>query len=465
MVTIKQCPPDIIEEEAEHPFYLPDSVYARRVDLLQQSINEAGLDYVVVFGDREHFANIEYFTRYDCRFEEGLFILSAEGEKTIVVGNEGMGYSRYIPFEITRIRFRHFSLQGQPREGTPKLREIFADAGIGRSSRVGVTGFKYFDEGEIEDPEHTYDLPGYIMEELFLTTDEKNVVNYTSRLTSLPGGIRMTLRTPEEAAYIEYQAVKTANVIRRLLKAVKPGMSETELARQAQCDLSPWQMYPLVNFGPLSVSLGLRSPDSRITLAPGDVFGLCYSQRGSLCSKVGIAARSEADIPDSLAGCVESFYQKHWQAVAAWLSALKVGVTGGLLYDTVMDIIGESEFGVSLNPGHYIGMDEWTNSACAPGSTVPVVSAAALQTDIIASSVEPVMTAICEDTVIVADKDFRDTFKQAYPGIYRRIEKRNRMVRDILGIPLSDDVLAVSPLTGVMFPYMLDTSKVYALAR
>jgi hypothetical protein len=222
-------------------------------------------------------------------------------------------------------------------------------------------------------------------------------------------------------------------------------------------------MYPLVNFGALSVSLGLRSPDSRIALSLGDVLGICYSQRGSLCSKVGIAAYDETTVAGHLKGKVENFYQKHWQAVAAWLAALKVGITGGQLYNAVMDLIGGSEFGVTLNPGHYIGMDEWTNSSCSPGSTLPVISASVLQTDIIASRADPVMTAICEDTVIVADDDFRKTLKRAYPGVYARIEKRTKMVRELLNIPVSDDVLAVSPLTGVMFPYMLNTSLVYTL--
>jgi hypothetical protein len=241
-------------------------------------------------------------------------------------------------------------------------------------------------------------------------------------------------------------------------------MNEAELASYARCDLSPWQMYPLVNFGALSVSLGLRSPDSRLTLSLGEVFGLCYSQRGSLCSKVGIAAYDEATVVGWLKGRIESFYGKHWQAVAAWLATLKTGVTGGQLYKAVMDIIGGSEFGVTLNPGHYIGMDEWTNSSCSPESNLPVVSASVLQTDIIASKSDTVMTAICEDTVIVADKDFRKTLKQAYPDVYARIEKRTGMVRELLNIPVSGDVLAVSPLTGVMFPYMLNTSLVYALA-
>jgi hypothetical protein len=463
MVQIKQCPFDIIQEESESIFHLPDEVYVRRVELLRERMAQTGTDYVIIYGDREYFANIEYFTRYDSRFEESLFILSQTGKKAIVVGNEGWAYSYYIPYEIDRLHYLHLSLQGQPRENTLALREVFTQAGISKDSRVGVVGHKYFHEGEIEDPAHTYDLPSYMIQELFRAADEKNVTNYTKEIIGLPDGLRIILRNPAEAAFIESRAVKAANAIRRMLKAAKPGLSETELAIRAKSDLSPWQMYPLVNMGPKSVSLGLRSPDDRIHMRLGEVFGLCYSLRGSLCSKVGIAAYNDATVSDPLKGKIETFYKKHWQAVAAWLGVLKVGVTGGELYSAVMDIIGGPEFGVSLNPGHYIAMDEWSNSGVYKNSPLPIKSASALQTDIIASSSGPVMTAICEDTVIAAGAGFRKAFKDEYPEVYARIEGRVKMVRELLNIPISDDVLPLSPLTGVMFPYMLDTSRIYAL--
>jgi hypothetical protein len=463
MVCIKECPFDIAREEPEVFFSLPDGIYLQRVELLRERMARTGTDYVVIYGDREHFANIEYFTRYDCRFEEGLFILSREGKKTIVVGNEGMAYSYYIPYEIDRLSYRHLSLQGQPRDNTPRLREIFARAGIDKTVQVGVVGVKYFNQGEADDPAHTYDIPSYMLNELFEAADEKKTVNYTSQITGLPDGLRMVLRTPEEAVYIEYQAVKSANAVRRMLKAAKPGISETELAVYAGCDLSPWQMYPLVNLSPRSVGLGLRSPDGRMKMALGEVFGLCYSQRGSLCSKVGIAAYNEATVADHLKGKIDVFYKKHWQAVAAWLAAVKVGVSGGELYNQVMNLIGGPEFNVTLNPGHYIAMDEWSNSGVYKDSPLPVISASALQTDIIAASSDPVMTAICEDTVIVAGRAFQNRVKDGYPEVYARIEARRKMIRGVLNIPISDDVMPVSPLAGVMFPYMLDTSKVYAL--
>ena len=68
--------------------------YEQRIARLTARIRGRGLTHMVIYGDREHFSNVEYFTRYDCRFEETLFIVGADGRCSIVVGNEGMGYSR-----------------------------------------------------------------------------------------------------------------------------------------------------------------------------------------------------------------------------------------------------------------------------------------------------------------------------------------------------------------------------------
>ena len=105
--TIK-CPQTVLVEEKVKPVLLSDEVYKRRKQLLDSRIQKLGLDYVVIYGDREHFANIEYFTKYDCRFEEGLFIVRQDGTSWLIVGNEGMPYSSIVPFEINRLYYGNF---------------------------------------------------------------------------------------------------------------------------------------------------------------------------------------------------------------------------------------------------------------------------------------------------------------------------------------------------------------------
>jgi hypothetical protein len=441
---------------------LSADLYLERVKVLQDRMKDNNLDFVIIYGDREHFASIEYFTRYDCRFEEGLFILSKDGERTIVVGNEGEAYSYHIPFEVNRIRYRHFSLQGQPREDSPSLIDVYNQVGIRADSKIGIVGYKYFEADAIDDSLHHFDIPEYILYELFKIADRKNVINFTKEITGLPDGIRMTIRDPQEIAFIEYQAIKTVNVIKRLLKAAKPGMTETEIASYARADLTPTQMYSLVNCTPLSISLGLRSPEPNLKMTLGEAFGLCYSLRGSLCSKVGVAAYGESTVCDRLKGKIESFYMKHWLSVATWFETVGVGVTGGEVYDAVMNIVGAPEFGIALNPGHYIGMDEWTNSNVRKNSQIPFKSGSALQSDIIATSTDPIMTSICEDTIVLADRDLRAKLTEQYPDVYNRVEKRRKFMKEVLNINVKEDILPMSTLSGVMFPYMLNTSLIYS---
>ena len=135
---------------------------------------------------------------------------------------------------------------------------------------------------------------------------------------------------------------------------------------------------------------------------------------------------------------------------------------GNTLHHAVHDIIGGEEFGVTLNAGHYTGMDEWTNSLTYEGSQHTIQDGAYMQVDIIASSSSPVRSAICEDAVIFAGEKLRAELKEQYPETWKRIQERREAMK-YLGIDLHEDVLPMSNMNAAMFPYMLNTNLVYAL--
>jgi len=76
----EECPP------------LPAALYAGRLAAARARMAEDGLDALVVYGDREHFANLAYLTGFDPRFEEALLLLDRDGAGKLLVGNECMGY-------------------------------------------------------------------------------------------------------------------------------------------------------------------------------------------------------------------------------------------------------------------------------------------------------------------------------------------------------------------------------------
>ena len=91
-----------------------------------------------------------------------------------------------------------------------------------------------------------------------------------------------------------------------------------------------------------------------------------------------------------------------------------------------------------------------------------MVSGNWFQCDMIASSSDPIMSAICEDTVIVADQKLRQEIEEQFPELYRRITRRQEKMRSILGIQIDESLLPLSNLNGAYFPFMLDTGRVFA---
>jgi hypothetical protein len=76
---------------------IPAEEYVRACDALYAA---AASDWVVVYGDREHAANLSYLCGFDPRFEEALLVLGRDARRTLVVGNEGMGYASVAPIEL-----------------------------------------------------------------------------------------------------------------------------------------------------------------------------------------------------------------------------------------------------------------------------------------------------------------------------------------------------------------------------
>ena len=452
---------ELFMEEVNMPILeLDREDYELRIARLVERIRARDLSHMVIYGDREHFSNVEYFTRYDSRFEETLLIVDREGKLSIILGNEGMGFSQIIPVEIERYLYQHFSLQGQPRQKLRLLSEILGDIGIRADSKVGIVGIKYFEEGMIDsDPDQTYDLPQYILDGIRKACP--NIINATREVTGVPDGIRMRLYNAKEIAWAESAGNRVASVMQRLIKNLKEGIMECELPQLAQVGFDPTSVHPMLNFGDRDVAIGMGSPRAE-KLVKGTPGGLCYGLRGNLTCRVSVLAESLEDYAEHLKPYFENFYKVYFEAVAAWYETAKIGATGGDLHKAVMDLIGGEEFGVTLNAGHCTGTEEWSNAISYEGSTIPLVDGSFMQVDIIASGPGPVHNAICEDAVVIAGTELREQLRQQYPEVYERIQKRRKVMKEVLGIDLHEDVLPMSNLNGAYYPFLLNTDMVFA---
>ena len=94
--------------------------YEARIEMARARAVQAGLDFLLVYGDREHFANLAYLTDHDPRFEEALLVIDSKGGRPdLLLGNEGLTYAELVEVDVERRLYQGFSLPGQKARRQP----------------------------------------------------------------------------------------------------------------------------------------------------------------------------------------------------------------------------------------------------------------------------------------------------------------------------------------------------------
>jgi Xaa-Pro aminopeptidase len=451
-------------EKLESPFDLPpltEHEIRQRHTLLTDRMKKRGLSHVVVYGDREHFSNMSYLTGgYDPRFEEALLILDVEGKVNLIVGNEGYDYSNISPISMEKKLFPTFSLQGMIRNNKRYIEEIFKDCGIGKSAKVGIVGVKYYEDGEVESPDQTYDIPHYLIESLLHIITADSLSNTTEIMNHPVEGIRCTL-SAAEIARVEIMGIYLSNQMKTIIESLEIGMSEADAISHFDYRGIPFNVHPVVNFGTRRVLLGLASPSFSVRLEAGDPVSIGLSVEGTSIARAGLAVKSGDDFKGARKNIIDEFYNPYFKATKIWYEAVKVGASSKAVFDSVMAVLGDKKFGVSLNPGHQIHMEEWINSPFRQDLDHRLVSGMAFQCDIIAFPGEPYVGVHVEDTAIIADEQLRNEIIKSYPDVWKRFAIKREMMRESLGINIDDSLLPVSTIQAHFHPFLLDTSYTY----
>jgi Xaa-Pro aminopeptidase len=74
--------------QAVYPPQTPGAELEQRINQLRTRMEDRKLTHLVVYGEREHFANLAYLTGFDPRFEEAVLIFGPGSTPLLVVGNE-----------------------------------------------------------------------------------------------------------------------------------------------------------------------------------------------------------------------------------------------------------------------------------------------------------------------------------------------------------------------------------------
>ncbi len=435
---------------------LPPSTYALRLDRLRERAERGGYDHLVVYADREHSAGLAYLTGFDPRFEEAVLVVGPTGVPAILVGNECREMAAQAPLAMRTVLFQDLSLPGQPRDRSAPLAEILADEGIRAGSRVGIVGWKTYARPE------AIDAPSFLVDELRRLTGSGGAVeNATGILIDAADGLRV-VNEVEQLAALEYAACQTSDGVRRLLLGLKPGMTESEAVRLLNWNGMPLSCHLMLSAGERA-TLGLASPGDR-PIRRGDRFTVAFGVWGALNCRAGFVVADEGELPAGIRDYVGRLVGPYFEAIAEWYGALHVGQTGGALYDIVERRLGDPFFGVALNPGHQIQLDEWVNSPISRGSRTELRSGMAFQVDVIPATGTEYFTTNIEDGVAIADGSLRDAFAAAYPAAWNRIVARRDFMNNTLGIELHPDVLPFSNIPAYLPPFLLRPDRAMTLA-
>lgn len=414
----------------------------------------AGADWLVVYGDREHSANLAYLTHFDPRFEEAILLLGPGDRRVLLVGNEGLVYAGQARLPVDVALCQSLSLPGQDRTQAPRLGDVLRGAGITAGQRVGLVGWKYLEPEEQEAGPGS--LPGFFAPAMLVDTlrvlvsDPAAVTDATPVLLHPTTGLRARVE-PEQIAAFEWGAARATAAVWRIVRGVRVGMTGYEAVRNMAFAGDPLTAHVLFDAGAGEI-VGLRSPSAR-RIAHGDGISTAVGFWGGLGSRAGLVTEAHAAFVSRVA-------VPYFETLAMWYGVARVGAVGGDIHAAVAESLAPAGLRSALNPGHLTGHDEWVHSPVRPGSTDRLASGMAFQCDIIPVPMPPGWAINCEDPVILADATLRETLARRYPAMWARISARQRFMRDALGITLSDDVLPLSTTPAYLPPCWLAPNTV-----
>ena len=435
---------------------LPESLHAERLERLRARASEAGFDRLVVYADREHSANLSYLTGFDPRFEEAILVVGEAGEPAILVGNENWGTAGAAPLQMRRHRFQDLSLPGQPRDRSRPLAELLGEEGIGGGTRVGVIGWKTYASPD------AIEAPAFLVDELRRLVGSGGSVRNATGLLIDPGDGLRVVNEVEQLAAFEYAACQTSQGVRNLLFGLQPGLTEAEAVRLLEWNGMPLSCHLMLTAGPRA-TFGLLSPGSR-RIERGDRFTVAFGVWGALNCRAGFVVADAGQLPAGIGDYVGKLVGPYFEAIAEWYGAIRIGQTGGALQEIIDRRLGDPFFGIFLNPGHQIHLDEWINSPISPGSQVELRSGMAFQVDVIPATGTDYFTTNIEDGIALADASLRDAFAAAYPAAWARIKARRQFMAGALGIELHPDVLPFSNIPAYLPPFLLAPGRAMTLA-
>ena len=427
-----------------------------RLMALRAAAAMRGYGALVIYGDREHFANIHWLTGFDPRFEEAVLVVTPDSA-VLMTGNECLPYTQISPLvqagEVTPVLCASLSLMSQPR-GSARLDDLLA-AALPKAARLGVIGWKWFGPDEVTDPASTLDVPAFLADPLRALSERAE--NATDLMMHPGYGLRARVDAAE-IARLEFSNALAAAALHRMIFAFREGMTDFAAYEAGHVAGLPLGCHPTFAVG---TQLGLAGPTGlHLTRGAPMSFNICHW--GSNICRAGWLASGPGDLPAPAEDYLEAFVGPYLQAMSLWCSMMRPGVCGGAVHQAMFAALPAEPFNLFLNPGHLIGMDEWLSSPIYAGSTEPIASGMAMQMDVIPSHAAYGSTRM-EDGYVIADAALQSDLARDFPEVLARMQSRAHFMRSVIGLQVPDCLLPLSDTCGILAPWLLDPAQVMAL--
>jgi hypothetical protein len=172
-------------------------------------------------------------------------------------------------------------------------------------------------------------------------------------------------------------------------------------------------------------------------------------------------------LPDNVASMLTAppdglLVDNYLNVVRAWYGRIRCGVAAGEVFTSAVEA-KNSLWDFALNPGHLLHLEEWIASPFAAGSQVPLLSGYAVQQDIIPIARRSPATVNMEDGLVLADQDLRQRLRKLDKSLMDRCQMRRAFMEN-LGYSLSEDILPLSDIAGVFFPFLLEPRLIFSFS-
>ena len=429
-----------------------------RLAAVRAAMQARGQAALVIYGDREHAANLHWITGFDPRFEEALLVVT-EGSALLLAGNECLPYTGISPLvaagDVTVGHCASLSLPSQPRGGR-RLADWLADA-VPAGAAVGLVGWKWFGADEVDDPAAAVSVPSFITDPLRRIAG--TVADATDLMMHPSHGLRARVDA-DEIARLEFANHLAAKALTRMAFAFREGMTDFAAYQAAGVGGLPMGCHSTFATGGRAAQ-GLSGPTGEVLRRGSQLsFNVCHW--GSNICRSGWVASTADDLPVAAQDYLVVFAGPFVAAMSTWCGLMRPGVAGGEVWTAMHRALPFDTFALFLNPGHLIGLDEWMSSPIYQGSVEPLASGMALQMDVIPGHAVYGSTRM-EDGYVIADAALRADLMARFPAVAARCAARAAFMRDVIGMDVPDCLLPLADTCGIVAPYLLDPAQVIAV--